>query len=142
MWLGGLGASLLGWLAIGCVVWGSYAILTPLWLRGSLPPFAWPFVLAWWIAAFLVICFVVGLVCAFFWQTVTSRKGCNRWAISVAMAMMIPGFAGNVGCLVFIAFGSGLALINKGLDCGYQWWPNHPWHAFFGLTNQWERDDE
>ena len=145
IWAGVGGAIALSWLSFAFVAWLS------LWLLGydaqaaSLgdPPLSVIVLVAsFCLSALPVTAFAAGLACAFLWHPVAARAECERWSLWVLMGFWAPTFIGGACCLAFFGFGPCLWVFNKGLDCGYKWWPEQKWREFFGWSNPWERDDD
>ena len=145
MWKGALSTILLGWLAFGFTLWLSAEILKSdpgpgsdyfyipnLWIMIS--------VVLLWLSALASISFVCGAFCALFWHPFANKNHYDNsgfWLFPLVLlpAMLICG-------LGLLAFFPCLPLFYKGTDFGNSWWPKRGYRQFFGLTNDWEREED
>lgn len=143
VWKGSVGAVALSWLSFVCVNWVSFSLMGLASPRpGRAPTWAWIGFALVWLAAFPIISGVAGLVCAWFWHPIARREQCTKWGARTFFAVLAPACLSLFCCLGLLVYWPCLLVFSKGLDYGYKWWPRREWRTFFGLRNQWEREDE
>ena len=136
VWKGVLGAVALGWLSLGCLSGVSFSVMGWLSPRGDTPVWAWAIFALWWLTGLPLISFVAGLIGAWFWHPIATKDDCARWGIWTLFGALLPTFFGLSCCVMVLGFWPCLWVFDRGLDYGYQWWPQREWRAFFGLTNK------
>ena len=141
IWMGALSALIVGWSAIAFGIWLTSVAIG--YLRPP-PSFLLPpteYILgfgALWLAAVFPIGFAMGLICSFFWQSVEPTEYQQQWATGLSIVFFLPVAILGCGalCVLLFAFPLLLFALRRGI-AGRAKLPH-----FFGLTNDWERDDK
>jgi len=143
-WAGAISTILLGWLAFGFTIWLSAEIL-----KRDFPesdymyiPSGWVVIaVIWlWLSAFVSISFACGTLCALFWHSFANKNDYDNSGFWLFPLVLLPSlFLCGLGVLAFFPC---LSLFYKGTDFGNKWWPQQRgWRHFFGLANDYERDE-
>ena len=136
-WAGALCAALWSWLAIALI----WALLMPLHRN-----FDWGALVAIPLAlcSLLAIFFGAGVLCSYFWISVTDSVRSTRWGertIALVLAPLLMLGLWGVPLLVF-AFLLAILPFDFGRDWGEEIWERRRWRHLFGVTNDWERDPD
>ena len=108
---------------------------------------AWVFVFVCtsWCVGLLTLAYLMGLMCAFFWHQLQLSEAPIGWLVIVLILAISPALvAGDIDVfpVIFILFFLGIFPMRRGLEIGMKWWPKRRWRHLFGLTNDWERDED
>ena len=103
------------------------------------------FVCASWLVGLLILAYLMGLMCAFFWHQLQLSEAPIGWSVIVLIFAISPTLVAgglDVFLVVCILFFLGIFPIRRGLEVGMKWWPQRRYRQFFGLANDYERDDK
>ncbi len=128
------------WLALSWVVSDSPGAIPDFDIGWATVPLAIGTIIIIVAITFIVLSFIAGMICAFFWHPIASVTDYERWGFWVWLLAVVPTmFLFGLGLLVFLP---SLVTFYKSLDFGVQWWAQHRYLHFFGQSNDWERDDK
>ena len=137
---GALCALLVGWAAIGIGIWLTLAALKYF----DPPPSLFPdlkYIVGIgvpWLAAFPIIGFVMGLICAVFWRKIAPMEQQKFWGIGLALVFFLPTGILGAGalCVLTIEFPLFLFAFKQSIE------KREHWRHLIGLSNDYERDDK
>ena len=131
----------IGWSAFGLITWVVPQLEGQLQSWDLLPSsLSYWLAILFWIASFVAISFVIGVICALFWHPIASEDHYRFWGLWVLLAIFFPSMIFSGFSALIFPFC--LPVFGRGTDYGAQWWPNRRWRHLFGLANDWEREKD
>ncbi len=135
---GALGAIAGGWLALGVLIWVSLLLdetVSSLYVKSGGLFLGLAALL--WILSLPLLGWILGMICAYFWHGVADMATQQQWGLQVLLVIFILpvfGFACAYPFVVWPFF--------RAIEFGNDWWPKRRHRQFFGLANDWERDED
>ncbi len=137
IWAGALAALLVGWAAIAFGIWLTNVAINYL----SPPTFSMLLYVTGfgllWMVAFFCVGFAMAFICAFCWHKVEPIEQHYNWSIVLSIVFFLPVAA--LGCGAFFVLIFAFPLFVSGWRRGRVSQARLPY--FFGLTNDYERDE-
>ena len=136
-WTGAICATLWTWLALALNFWVAALVAAQfswgLWL-GAL----------YGLLAFVAIFYCAGIIGTFFWYCVANSKDCQDWGAWTVLIALTPILAVSPIALLLLIFLLPCAVLPflRGAEWGEDCWKRERWRHFFGLSNDWERDND
>ena len=94
--------------------------------------------------AFVSIFYGAGVIATFFWHAIVGVRKSVNWSVWAILLTFLPVLVINKLSLIFVIclFPFAIVPFVFGADWGDNFWKHHRWRHFFGLSNDWERDDK
>lgn len=141
-WAGTGCAALWSWLASALIFFCSRGLADTQFAQRAAGWFVSLICLAWWLTSVFPVLFMAGAIASFFWhplERICDLKIWGAWCVVIILAPLL--LIDWLPFYLLICFAP-LAILpfHSGLGRSAEWWRRRRYRHFFGLSNDWERD--